>query len=209
MKSFKDAVKSLLKNRDDSLYVVASGSGISRQTFYNWVDGKVVPTRQKLDRLLEALGVDEETVMRVHELRADAWQEHPRPRSRQGAKEEAAVAKTLRRKLGKRMEVVVSRSPFYDLELRPSGPWATQNKAVPVLVRLKLTSHTTAFTHACEAKRLTEAKQAVIVGPEPKPHRFDRLFDHHEIHLVTMEDLLERDWFPPTEDQAELPFEGS
>ncbi len=209
MKSFQEAVKFLLENRKDSLYVLAASSGISRQTFYNWADGKVVPAPQMLDRLLEALCVDEDTAMRVHNLRADAWQEHPHPRSRKAAKQEIAVAKTLQRKLGKRMEVIASRSPFYDFELRPSGPWKTRNNAVPVLVRLKLTSHTAAFTHACEAKRLTDAKEAVIVGPEPKSHRFDRLFDHHEIHLLTMEELLEREWFPPTEDQTEFPFEDS
>lgn len=209
MKSFQEAVKSLLENREDSLYVLAAGSGISRQTLYNWGDGKVVPTPQKLDRLLVALRVDPETGMRVHDLRTKAWRERPRSRSRKAAKQESSVAKTVRRKLGKRMEVIASQSPFYDLELRPSGPWRTDCKVVPVLVRLKLTSLTGAFAHACEAKRLTDAKQAVIVGSEPKPHRFERLFDHHEIRILTVEELLERDWFSPTEDQAELPFEGS
>jgi transcriptional regulator with XRE-family HTH domain len=209
MKTFQETVKSLLADRKISYYALASKTGTSRQTLYNWTNGKVVPSAEKVNLLLETLGLDETSVREVQQLRIEARQDRPRTRSRKTAKKEWLWAKKLKMQLkNKKIEFEDGETPYFDLSIRSSHPWKTECSVIPLLLRLKVPSYSAIFAQACEAMRRTNARTAVAIVPEIKPHQYAKLFEHHRIEFLTEEQFLDREWFSPIKDQAEFPLGG-
>jgi transposase-like protein len=210
VQTFSRKLKTLIGDSGTSVSALARKLGFSRQALYNWIDAKSLPSQRNLKLLLDALDLDQETKRSVGSLRDETRRLSPRIRSRKTAMKEWWRARKLKPKLkDKKMEVEDGETPYFDLRISPSGPWDTAFSVIPVLLRLKVTSYPAIFAQACEAMRRTKAKTAVIIVPEIKPHQYVQLFEHHRIELVTERQFMERDWFPPTEDQAELPFGGS
>ena len=65
--------KQLIDGRGESLYKLCAKSGIvKRQSIYDWIDGRCLPSERKLSALLDAMQTDQKTREKLLLLRSMA-----------------------------------------------------------------------------------------------------------------------------------------
>jgi transcriptional regulator with XRE-family HTH domain len=60
--SFKNFVENIAQANSHNLKQIASKIGVTRQTLYNWMDGKVIPDPASIDKICKAFNVSKKDV---------------------------------------------------------------------------------------------------------------------------------------------------
>jgi hypothetical protein len=186
MKDFRKILKMLVDECPDSLSKLSGNAQVARRAVYDWIDGRFLPTEKKLSALLDAMQTDEETRRKLFELREEARVRNPKRRARKNAADEGNSAKKLKKgieKLGLKAEIAS--------DLPSQIIFKGYDGRATAAIYLKLPSYEVLFTRACEQRMLHGFSHVYIVVEKVERHRYEALFAHHQIRIVTGEIFME------------------
>ena len=186
MKDFRKILKMLVDECPDSLSKLSVNAQVARRAVYDWIDGRFLPSERKLSALLDAMQTDQKTREKVLELREEARVRNPKRRARKNASAEANAAKKLKggiERLGLKVEIAS--------DLPSQIIFKGYDGRATATIYLKLPSYEVLFTRACDQRMLHDFSHVYIVVEKVERHRYEALFAHHQIRIVTGEIFME------------------
>jgi transcriptional regulator with XRE-family HTH domain len=206
--TFVDLLDACILESSGTVYELAMDTGMVRATMYEWLNGNALPSRRKLDELVEGLKKlkrhslkannlvpSDESITRLYSLYEEEKRKKPRTRRRKAASEEGRNVATFIKFIEGTgvFDYIESGSWSHDVTMMGSCSVRTGvgEPRATISYLSKITSIDSVFARACDSMRVTGAKTAFVVVEKKVTNRLADLFDAHKISIVTNEQFIE------------------